>query len=225
MYLAPQEAIALIEAVLTEKNRESRMRASERVISVMSRIAFDPAMRWDDFVATYLEDCLALGQPEKALVFLNEPRFTGNQQKRLLETAVSIYLALGKTKPALEWIELVRYAFGPKSIESLVKKPAFAALRKSKKFLAIVGPKADLHFFDQDLAEAVRMWKRKEYDNVKDALETARDLDMRAAKLAKTRQAAATKHLNQVVAAIEKAAAADPSLKKYLKGLLPRKSQ
>jgi len=54
MFLPPKEAAKLVNAALTPKTAVARMKASEKVLKAMTKIADDgPGLRWDDFQGHY----------------------------------------------------------------------------------------------------------------------------------------------------------------------------
>lgn len=221
MFLPPKEAAKLVNAALTPKTAAARMKASEKVLKAMTKIAADgPGLRWDDFQERFLRDCLETDQCAKAMVFLDSPSFSAKQMKALLEPVVAIYLRLGKTAHALEWIDIVSAVYGIAKVRGLAKKPGLEALAKNKKFIAMTGPGAELARFESELKDAMRMWKRDEYDNYKDAIEDAKQLHKGAAKHGTKQVAAAKKHLDAVVTEVKRLMKDEPDLAKYLKGLV-----
>lgn len=220
MALTPKEAAKLVNAALTPKTPEARLKASAKVLAAMGKIVDGPGLRWDDFQERFLRDCLETDQCDKAMVFLESPSFSAKQMRALLEPAVAIYLRLGKTKHALEWIDIVGAVFGVASVRKLAKKPGLEALAKNKKFLAMTGPGAELARFEAELEDAARMWKRDEYDNYKDAIVDAKQLHKDAGKHGAKQVAAAKKHLDTVVKEVRRVMKEEPDLASYLKGLV-----
>lgn len=220
MYLETKEAAELLATAMKPRTPAERLSASAKVIESLHRIALHPDVPFDEFRAQYLRDCLASGRHEASLVFLESPSFSANEQRDLLELVVRLYLAMGKTKLATDWIGDVSYVFGAKAVRGLADKPGLEALAKNKAFLKVSGKDAEKAFFASHLAESVRMWKRGEYDNFKDALTDAKGLVKDALALGEAQQTSATKHLEAVVKRIEKEMETDPGLKAYLEGLL-----
>lgn len=219
-YLLPRDAVKLVRAALKPKTPAARMTAAAKVIASLHRIAHHPDLAWSAFVDQYLRDCLATGAHGKALVFLATPRFSGNDMKRLLVPAVELYVRLRMPRPALAWIETVRYVFGARALGPLMTNPELRAFTKTKSFLRLAGPGASQTIWKHDLQEIVSMWKRDGYDNLKDALFDAKTLRKEAVRLGPTQIAAADKHLRVVIRAIERAIKEEPELRSYLRGLV-----
>lgn len=220
MYLSTAAAAKLIKGAMRGKTAAARREASDGVIAQLSRIASDPSVPFEAFRAQYLRDCLELGEPARAQVFLEQTSFSANDKRDLLEVAVALYLAMGKTKLATDWIAEVSYVFGAKVVSGLAAKPGFAALAKNKAYLEVAGKDAPRNFFVAHLADATRMWKRGEYDHWKDAVQDAKGLVKEAAPLGAQSRASADKHLAAVVKRVAKESANDPGLKRILKGLM-----
>ena len=64
------------------------------------------------------------------------------------------------------------------------------------------------------------MWKKRGYDNFKDAIEDAKEMNEKAKKFGVSHAAAAKKHLDEVIQKVKKEAQQNSEIAEYLKEII-----